>query len=148
MTSNHTLPDTDLFNMIMYGSLNTQVIPIAPSTVWIADIGASHHYCNDRTVIADFHAEPMPVYMGTGYVMPPGYGTVLLSVWKSTGDFQPLKLHNVRYLPHNRVNTISEDLLEWKDVYWQGQIQQFIHMPSGSEFASCQKENGMKIFEV
>jgi hypothetical protein len=46
------------------------------------------------------------------------------------------------------VNTISADLLERKDVFLQGQIQMFVHLPSGTEFASCKKENGMKIFEV
>jgi hypothetical protein len=73
---------------------------------------------------------------------------VVLSVQKSTSDFWPLKPHNVTYLPHNRVNTISTDLLERKDVFWQGQIKQFVHLPSVTEFASCRNENGMNIFEV
>jgi hypothetical protein len=112
--------DFDLFNYAHYGRLTSQYKPRPPSTMWIADSGASHHFCNNQDLISNYHDDPMPIHIGVGIVTSPGSGTVHMNVHISTGEFRPLNLLTVRYLPHGSVNTISEDILEKKDVYWTG----------------------------
>lgn len=55
---------------------------------------------------------------------------------------------NVQYTPSSFVNTISEDILEQHGVNWRSELQRFIHLPTGTEFATVTKQNGLKVLHV
>lgn len=116
--------------------------------LWIADSGASHHFCRDRSLFVDYIVDPLPINTGNGCVTSPGKGTVHLLVKRSTGDYKPLSLVNVRYTPSSFLNTISEDILEQHGISWRSERQQFVHLSSGIEFAGVTKQNGLKVLDV
>jgi hypothetical protein len=43
---------------------------------------------------------------------------------------------------------VSEDVLEQNGVSWRSERQQFVHLPTGVEFASVKKKNGLKILDA
>lgn len=88
------------------------------------------------------------INIGNGLITSPGYGTVHLQIKRSCGDYKPLCLVNVRYMPSSYLNTVSEDILEKHDVSWHSEHQKFIHLPSRIEFAVVKKENGLKLLDI
>jgi hypothetical protein len=118
------------------------------TNTWIANSGATHHFCNRKSWFAKYFEDPMPIHTGNGIVVSPGYGTVHLNLRRSKGDTQPLTLSRVRYTPFRAINTVSEDLLERRGIVWNRKLQQFIHDPTGAEFTSVSKQNGLKVLDV
>jgi hypothetical protein len=92
----------------------------------------------------DYHADPLPINTGNGQVISPGYGKVCLTVKRSKGDLKPLTLVNVRCIPSSFRNGISECILKLHGISWRCELQQFVHLPSGIEFDSVSRHNGLK----
>jgi hypothetical protein len=125
-----------------------QLQSLSRSPIWIADSGASHHFCNNRALFQDYHPDPLPINTANGCITSPGYGTVCLTLCLSSGEIKPLKLVNVRHTPSSFLNTISEDLLERNGVSWRSKLQCFVHLPTGTEFASVTKQHGLKLVDL
>jgi hypothetical protein len=141
--------DTDLFaGYYAQFVITNHIQSTINSAIWRADSGASHHFWNDQSLFHEFHWDPLPINTGNGSVISPGHGTIHLQLCCSQGDTKLLKLANVRYTPSSFLNTVSEDILEQNDVSWRSERQQFVHLPTGEEFASVKKVNGLKMLDV
>lgn len=78
----------------------------------------------------------MNIGTGNGTIVSPRRGLVKLSIAQSLGQYVHIQLANVRYTPTSLLNMILEDLLEKKGIYWREELNKFIHLSSGREFAS------------
>lgn len=115
---------------------------------WIADSGATNHFCNNLELLTNYVHDPLLVDTGNGTIISPGRGDVYISFRCSDGTYRPVCLQNVRYSPTSRLNTVSKWLLEQKQVYWRGELNQFVHVPSGVELFVVQHPNGLKLIDI
>ncbi|CAM6127224.1 unnamed protein product [Calypogeia fissa] len=120
----------------------------ASQSLWIADSGATHHFCNNRDFLVDYQESPLNINTGNGTTISPGFGTVHLSVLRSDSQFHPISLAQVRFMPSCRVNTISERVLEQRGIFYRGEHQKFFHLATGQEFAQINIASGLRAFTI
>lgn len=56
--------------------------------------------------------DPMDINIGNGSIVSPRHGTFHLRIKQFDGEYKPLSLINVRFMPSNYLNMISKDILE------------------------------------
>lgn len=61
----------------------------------------------------------MSINIGNGSNVSPGHGVVHLHIKHLDGEYKPLHLVNVHFMPSSYLNTIFEDILEQHDVGWK-----------------------------
>lgn len=115
------------------------------SEVWIAGSRANQHCCNDRNLFLSYEPLPLMIGTGNGATISPGRGSIKLSLLQSTGNYLSILLDDVRHTPGSMLNMISEDRLKQRGVYWRGEINTFVHLSSGREFAPVSKMNGLRV---
>ena len=116
--------------------------------MWIADSGATEHFCIQKRHFIDYVEDPHYIKTGNGSALSPGKGSVPLKLKKSSGKLTHVVLTNVRHMPNSFVNTISEDLLEDHGVTWNCLSQTFIDFRTGQEFAKITKQGRLRFFSL